>query len=1035
MRGHLPAQTKFQLMQTIKQLIPLLFFCAVSSVSAQNLLADGRNLLQALEAMSDPSLSAEKRNEAGQQALIILFLYDEPTQITAPEQVQVDRVISHLQGNALLRDLVKTSQDSLFRLVTPPSSWQAAWDSIQTPSRESISTQLYGDAPRTAAEYLSVRRSMLESRLPPLQDAGAMSMAANKITKAPAASALLSQTEILETLFEFILQRAKQEVVESFFENLIDKKLPQVGMLFPNVRAQYNTPNYEYSQAFLASLRKAFFQDLQNLPMTLPDLFLTDDYFGELQEDPIFYNIMTVYSMYALSVQGDVPLAEIVPLTHRELYQRYQNAATNLNMELADSTASNSKEYLAMTDAASDFMQQVYLVWNNLASAERAVSKQVKSVKSAFPASRGNAPNPNNYLDKPLYDLQALLGNADKSSVFNLDLLPYLLKGSFETLPFQNYNTIADFDELFNPAHTPNELRLAGLQLTQNLTGAWYNDMGLVQILRHWQTDLASYENAVEGWRNKFDTLSVEQQLAGTFTQQQALETLIDQMRTYWTGKKLTSNDLLPLVQLGFVAQAGFSVTDIVARSPLDSLLGRRTKLHQIENRLIEFESRFGVAKADSPLQQYLKVEKRARLSDSIVDQIDVLARKLQVLRTSLNQLEATHAGQQKKVMHNVKPMLQITDLLSQLYYALQAKDGWIQKDSLKRALSDPKLRTACLGLLQQRLSGIRDLNSISAAAVAQFAVLTLEDIAQISAAEKDASSSEEQKSERLYDILTATLQTLNRALQLPLFASAEPPFTYVSLAELNPKLAPIPGISKQVMDFLYHLKVGEHRSAVASLLRVMTNLSDVINNDNTPVKRAKLLGFFQQYGDFIAGLVDAKTPAEMEYLLNSLADKPGSSRIKRTKSQSVSINSYLGASYGKDKWSREMPTETVQDNFKSFAPSIPIGISYSWLWGKKPQHKQSFTLHATILDLGSMVSFRADDGNDFGEEKVTFKNVLKPGIEFHWNIQRTPFYIGAGWRTGVQFRQDGDQEISFRSSRTFFAVGIDVPFRTIYQR
>jgi len=1021
-------------MQTIKRLIPLLFICSISTVSAQNLLDDGRNLLRAIQAMSDTSLTETQRNTAGQEALIILFLYDEPTQIVAPKQVQVDRVISHLKDNPLLRDLVKTSQDSLFHLLTPPSSWDADWAKLQTPNRERISVQLYGNAPRAPSEYLSVRRSLLESRLPPLQDEGAMRMSANKITKAPSSS-VLSETEILETLFEFILQRAKQEVVESFFESLLDKKLPQVGMLFPNVRDQYASPNFQYSQSFLASLRQAFFQDLQNLTMTLPELFLTDDYFGELQEDPIFYNIMTVYSMFALSVQGDVPLAEIIPLTHRELYQRYQNAGTNLNLELADSLVSSSPEYLEMSDAASDFMKQVYTVWNNLATAERAVSKEVRSVKRAFPESRSNAPNPQDYLDKPLYDLQTLLGNADKSSVFNLDLLPYLLKGSFDSLPFNQYNTIADYDELFNPAHSAKELRIAGLQLTKNLTGAWYNDMGLVQILRYWQSDLANYESAIEGWRNKYDTLSLEQQLAGTLTQQQDLETLIAQMRTFWAAKNIKSSDLLPLMQLGYVAAAGFSATDIVAHSPLDSLQARRSKLEQIENRLIEFESRFNVDNAVSPLQQYLKGAKRARLSDTIVDQIDLLERKLQALRESLDQLEATHAKRQKMVINNVKPMLQLTDLLSQLFFSLQAKDGWIHKDSLKLAMSDPKLRSACLGLLQQRLSGIRDLTSISSAAVAQFAVLTLEDIAQINTAEKDTSSSKERKSEKLFNILTASLETLNRALQLPLFADPDTPFTYVSLVRLNSKLAPIPGISKQCMDFLYYLKIGEHRTAVASLLRVMTTLSKVIDNNNPPVKRARLLGFFENYGDFIAGLVDAKSSAEMEYLLNSLADKPGSSRIKRTKQQSVSINSYLGASYGYDTWSRQMATETVDDNFYSLAPSIPIGISYSWLMGRKPQHKQSFTLHMTILDLGSMLSFRADDGNDFGEEKVTFKNVLKPGLEFHWNIQRTPFYIGAGWRTGVQFRQEGDQEISFRSSRTFFSVGIDVPFMTLYQR
>ena len=208
-------------MQTIKRIIALLLLGSFSTISAQNLLDDGRNLMRALHSMRDTSKSQAQRDTAAQEALLILYFYDEPTQITSPAQVLPDRVLGHIKGNALLRDLVNTSCDSLFRILKPPTTWEHDWERLQTPNREKISTLLYGDAARTPAEYLSVKRSMLESKLPPLQDEGAMQITSGKINKVPPTS-VLSETEILEAMFEFILQRAKQEVVESFFESLLD---------------------------------------------------------------------------------------------------------------------------------------------------------------------------------------------------------------------------------------------------------------------------------------------------------------------------------------------------------------------------------------------------------------------------------------------------------------------------------------------------------------------------------------------------------------------------------------------------------------------------------------------------------------------------------------------------------------------------------------------------------------------------------------------------------------------------------------------
>ena len=82
------------------------------------------------------------------------------------------------------------------------------------------------------------------------------------------------------------------------------------------------------------------------------------------------------------------------------------------------------------------------------------------------------------------------------------------------------------------------------------------------------------------------------------------------------------------------------------------------------------------------------------------------------------------------------------------------------------------------------------------------------------------------------------------------------------------------------------------------------------------------------------------------------------------------------------------------------------------------------------------MLSYRLGDESEFGSDKLDFKNVLKPGVQLHWNIQKTPFYLGTGWQTGAQYRQENGQEISFRASRWMFLVfGVDVPVKTMYRR
>ena len=162
---------------------------------------------------------------------------------------------------------------------------------------------------------------------------------------------------------------------------------------------------------------------------------------------------------------------------------------------------------------------------------------------------------------------------------------------------------------------------------------------------------------------------------------------------------------------------------------------------------------------------------------------------------------------------------------------------------------------------------------------------------------------------------------------------------------------------------------------------------------------------------------------------MEQISDPPGSSRNKRRSPLSVSLNAYLGGTFGHEIWSGEALTKT--EDFYSLAATMPIGITLSRLFGRK---KSSFSLFISFLDIGALLSYQPSSVQQ-AEADFTFKNVFKPGLQAHWNIKKSPFYIGLGWQSGRQFIKANDVKRTVSSNRTFVAFGVDVPIRTLYQK
>lgn len=84
----------------------------------------------------------------------------------------------------------------------------------------------------------------------------------------------LDISKVADGLAKFLVQRAKEELTVAFFDRFKDvmDEYPEFATLFPNTKANLDLIESFNFSTYLKTLRIDFFKDLENLPITLPDL-------------------------------------------------------------------------------------------------------------------------------------------------------------------------------------------------------------------------------------------------------------------------------------------------------------------------------------------------------------------------------------------------------------------------------------------------------------------------------------------------------------------------------------------------------------------------------------------------------------------------------------------------------------------------------------------------------------------------------------------------------------------------------------------
>jgi hypothetical protein len=254
------------------------------------------------------------------------------------------------------------------------------------------------------------------------------------------------------------------------------------------------------------------------------------------------------------------------------------------------------------------------------------------------------------------------------------------------------------------------------------------------------------------------------------------------------------------------------------------------------------------------------------------------------------------------------------------------------------------------------------------------------------------------------------------------------------------------------------------------NLKRVIANdslkISEIINNPSTPsavktnLEELKLLSenklnidhlegtieFIRKYGLFIANMVQAKTPEEVQSVIEAAVLPVGSSSLKKHSDFNISVQSYLGASYNFSF--KDNPTNAWDGKVNVTAP---IGISFSHGFNKGG----SISAFVSLIDIGAIVDYEIKQDTTFtrsisnsaidttmiatvnkkNDYKVELGQIFSPGLFLvygaPWDI---PLSLMIGCQYGPGLISISDENTSFvkPSLKWVASITVDIPWFTL---
>lgn len=346
----------------------------------------------------------------------------------------------------------------------------------------------------------------------------------------------------------------------------------------------------------------------------------------------------------------------------------------------------------------------------------------------------------------------------------------------------------------------------------------------------------------------------------------------------------------------------------------------------------------------------------------------------------------------------------------------------WLNKEQYQLLMADQNKRRIFLGLLLERMNQLSDHPNITPLGLELLVESLAAIIFDIQSLRKTLLvkkyNNQKLTEKDFYSLLRITINLINTVIASPLISNS-------SIAEKERIINMMPRLSIQALELYENLYARNYDLAIGNTAQLLSEILEV--SDSGLVKGKSLKKGLVRYGTFIANVVNATSPGQVDAALRAVALSKGSSRIKREKKENLALNAYVSPFTGIEVNNRK--------RFGTFGLSVPIGIAYSFKTNSESRKSWSFFI--PVLDIGAVTAFRIGnrDVSAF-PEPLRLENYFAPGLFLHRNNRSS-----TSWSIGIQhgpsarkINLDGVEKLGggFRITLNF---SFDAPFLNLYSK
>jgi hypothetical protein len=229
---------------------------------------------------------------------------------------------------------------------------------------------------------------------------------------------------------------------------------------------------------------------------------------------------------------------------------------------------------------------------------------------------------------------------------------------------------------------------------------------------------------------------------------------------------------------------------------------------------------------------------------------------------------------------------------------------------------------------------------------------------------------------------------------------------------------------------------------ALNGAVGIMRGTADIIKADSPKQNLNTLaaLSYMTIFGGFLADMVSAKTPADVQNSLEELIPQD-QYKLKNTDKWSLSLSAYPGVFLGEEGIPKYATTNTStgtslnkKKNSQDWAPSasiyLPIGIDITRGFGKS-----CVGLFIQAFDLGAVMNYRitSTDTSTQSSPNISWQQLVSPGASLFWQIKNSPLVIAIGGNYTPGLRKVQQTGVTYDASAIRFGASLTIDVTALH--